>query len=52
MSDLISVIQAKFKECRTEVGVCRLYAEIRMETEKQMECMLEWIEKERKNEGK
>lgn len=51
MSDLINMIQEKFAECLTEVEVCQLYAEIRMETEKQMECILERLKREWKNEG-
>lgn len=41
MGDLINMIQQKFADCLTEKEVCQLYAEIRMETEKQMEYMLE-----------
>ena len=41
MSDLISMIQEEFAGCLSEKEVCQLYAEIRMETEKQMEYMLE-----------
>lgn len=48
MSDLINMIQEKFLECLTEKEVCQLYAEIRMETEKLMEYMLESL-KERED---
>lgn len=40
MSDLIDMIQEKFADCSNDKEVCRLYAEIRIETEKQMEYML------------
>ena len=43
MGDLIGMIQEKFADCLTEKEVCQLYAEIRLETEKQMEYMLEQI---------
>lgn len=43
MSDLIGMIQDKFADCLTEKEVCLLYAEIRMEIEKQMEYMFEKI---------
>lgn len=46
MQDLIDMIQGKFAECLDEKQICQLYAEIRMETEKQMEYMLEQIKKE------
>lgn len=41
MDELINMIQEEFAECLTKKEVCQLYAEIRMETEKQMEYMLE-----------
>lgn len=47
MSDLINMIQGKFADCLDEKQVCQLYAEIRTETEKQMEYMLEQIKNER-----
>lgn len=40
MGELINMIQEKFADCLTEKEVCHLYAEIRIETEKQMEYML------------
>lgn len=43
MSDLINMIQEKFANCLSEKEVCQLYAEIRMETEKEMEYMLEQL---------
>lgn len=49
MSDLINMIQEKFADCLSEKEVCQLYAEIRMETEKEMEYMLEQL-KDRKEE--
>lgn len=48
MSDLIDMIQEKFADCLSEKEVCQLYAEIRMETERQMEFVLEQLkDKER-----
>ena len=41
MNELLSMIQEKFADCLSSKEVCQLYAEIRMETEKQMEYMLE-----------
>ena len=41
MNDLIDMIQEKFADCLSEKEVCQLYAEIRMETERNMEYMLE-----------
>lgn len=53
MGDLIGMIQEKFADCLTEKEVCKLYAEIRMETEKQMEYMLEQLkEREDMNYGR
>ena len=43
MSDLINMIQEKFADCLSEKEVCQLYAEIRMETEKEMEYMLDQL---------
>lgn len=43
MSDLINMIQEKFADCLSEKEVCQLYAEIRMETEREMEYMLEQL---------
>lgn len=43
MNDLINMIQEKFADCLTEKEACQLYTEIRMETEKQMEYMLEQL---------
>lgn len=43
MGDLINMIQESFADCLTEKEVCQLYAEIRIETEKQMEYMLEQL---------
>lgn len=43
MSDLIDMIQEKFADCLSEKEVCQLYAEIRMEIEKQMEYTLETL---------
>lgn len=50
MGDLINMIQEKFADCLDEKQVCQLYAEIRMETEKQMEYMLEQMKNERGEE--
>lgn len=49
MNDLINMIQKKFLDCLDEKEVCRLYVEIRMETERDMEYMLEQL-KYRKEE--
>lgn len=45
MNELINLIQEQFADCINEVEVCQLYAEIRMETEKQMEHTLEFLQK-------
>ena len=37
------MIQEKFADCLSEKEVCQLYAEIRMETEKEMEYMLDQL---------
>lgn len=43
MDNLIEMIDEKFSDCLSEKEVCQLYAEIRIETEKQMEYMLEQL---------
>lgn len=48
MSDLTDMIRDKFADCVCEKEVCQLYAEIPIETEKQMEYMLEAL-KEKDN---
>lgn len=43
MNNLIDMIQERFADCLSEVEVCQLYAEIRIEVENQMEHMLEYL---------
>lgn len=43
MNDLIDMIREKFADCLNEKEVCQLYAEIRIETERDMEYMLEQL---------